>query len=81
MNGFQHQGKGVDGAIIIHFRKLMQEEYQRYDEYEMNWIGDFNPQMIRVAEQIQTEIVKTHITYRYLFDRTREFKRMPFISR
>lgn len=77
----EHQGKGLDGAIIIHFRKLMQEDYRRYDEYEMNWIGDFHPQMIRVAEQIQTEVVKTHATYRYLFDRTKEFKRMPFISK
>ncbi len=77
----EHQGKGVDGAIIIHFRKLMQEDYRRYDEYEMNWIGDFNPQMIRIAEQIQTEVVKTHATYRYLFDRTKPFKRMAFISR
>ncbi len=77
----EHQGKGVDGAIIIHFRKLMQDEYHRYDEYEMNWIGDFNPQMLRIAEQIQTEVVKTHATYRYLFDRTREFKRMPLVGK
>jgi len=77
----EHQGKGLDGAIILHFRKLMQDDYQRYDEYEMNWIGDFNPQMIRVAEQINTEVVKTHITYRYLFDRKKEFKRMPFITK
>lgn len=77
----EHQGKGLDGAIIMHFRKLMQEDYRRYDEYEMNWIGDFNPQMIRVAEQINTEIWKTHATYRYLFDRSKPFKRMPFISR
>lgn len=77
----EHQGKGLDGAIILHFRKLMQEDYRRYDEYEMNWIGDFHPQMIRVAEQIQTEIVKKHVTWRYLFDRTKEFKRMPLISR
>ncbi len=76
----EHQGKGLDGAIIIHFRKLMQDEYHRYDEYEMNWIGDFNPQMLRIAEQINTEIWKTHATYRYLFDRSKPFKRMPFIS-
>lgn len=76
----EHQGKGVDGAIIIHFRKLMQDEYKRYDEYEMNWIGDFNPQMMRIAEQINTEIVKTHATYRYLFDRSKEFKRMPLLK-
>jgi len=77
----EHQGKGVDGAIIIHFRKMMLDDYRRYDEYEMNWIGDFNPQMIRIAEQIQTEIVKTHATYRFLFDRAKPFKRMPLISR
>ncbi len=76
----EHQGKGLDGAIILHFRKLMQEDYRRYDEYEMNWIGDFNPRMIRVAEQIQTEIVKRHATYRYLFDRTKPFKRMPIMG-
>ena len=75
----EHQGKGLDGAIIMHFRKLMQEEYHRYDEYEMNWIGDFNPQMIRIAEQINTEIWKTHATYRYLFDRTKPFERMRFV--
>jgi hypothetical protein len=76
----EHQGKGLDGAIIMHFRKLMQEEYHRYDEYEMNWIGDFNPQMIKIAEQINTDIWKTHATYRYLFDRSKPFERMPVIS-
>lgn len=75
----EHQGTGVDGGVIMAFRKLMQEDYRRYDEYEMNWIGDFNPRMIRVAEQIQTEIVKKHATYRYLFDRTKPFNRMPMV--
>src|SRR5439155_1429297 len=47
-----HQGKGVDGAIIEEFRKVHQNQFKRYDEYEMNWIGDFNTKMIRVCEQI-----------------------------
>ncbi len=76
----EHQGKGVDGAIIMAFRKLMQEDYRQYDDYELNWIGDFNPKMIRVAEQINTEVVKRHATYRKLFDDSREFKRMPIIG-
>lgn len=76
----EHQGKGVDGAIIMAFRELMQEKYLRYDEYELNWIGDFNPKMIRIAEQIQTEIVKRHATYRLLFDPSKPFKRMPFVK-
>ncbi len=45
----------------------------------MNWIGDFNPKMLRVVEQVGGEIVKTHHTYRKLFDESREFKRAPII--
>ena len=72
-----HQGKGVDGAIIEAFRVEMQEKAKRYDEYEMNWIGDFNTKMIRVCEQINAPVVKRHATYRKLFDETKPFKRYP----
>jgi len=55
----EHQGKGVDGAIIEAFRVLMQEKYQRYIEFEMNWIGDFNIKMIRVCEPNERSSSKT----------------------
>lgn len=74
-----HQGKGVDGGMIMAFKKVMQEEYMRYEEYEMNWIGDFNSKMIRVAEQVTPQIVKRHATYRKLFDETKPFKRYPIM--
>ncbi|MEQ1586805.1 MAG: hypothetical protein ABL895_13045 [Cyclobacteriaceae bacterium] len=76
----EHQGKGVDGAIIENFRKFAQNGGVSYVDYEMNWIGDFNPKMIRVVEQINAPVVKRHATYRKLFDETRPFKRMPIIS-
>ena len=72
-----HQGKGVDGALIHATRVMVQEKYKRYPLLEMNWIGDFNPKMLKVVDQVGGEVVKTHHTYRYLFDRTKEFKRMP----
>lgn len=71
----EHQGKGVEGAMVMATRKMVQDEYQRYDELEMNWIGDFNPKMMRVAEHVGGTISKTHVTYRKLFDETKEFKR------
>jgi GNAT superfamily N-acetyltransferase len=74
-----HQGKGVEGALIMAARQMVQDDYHRYENFEMNWIGDFNPKMIRVAEQVGGYIAKTHITYRKLFDETKEFKRHPFI--
>lgn len=76
----EHHGKGVDGGMILGFRKLIQEEYLRYEDYEFGWIGDFNPKMMRVSEQVQTQVVKTHATYRKLFDESKPFKRMPVIG-
>jgi hypothetical protein len=75
-----HQGKGVEGAIIESVRLRVQGDYQRYEDFEMNWIGDFNLRMIHVAEQVGGERGKIHKTYRYLFDRSKPFKRMPMLS-
>lgn len=74
-----HHGKGVEGALIMAARKMVQDDYHRYENFEMNWIGDFNPKMLRVAEQVGGHIAKTHITYRKLFDESKEFKRHPFL--
>ncbi len=75
----EHQGKGLDGAMILAARKVLQDEYNRYDEYEMNWIGDFNPKMINVVEQVGGSISKRHVTYRKLFDESKPFKRAPIL--
>ncbi len=76
----EHQGKGVDGAIIQAFRIMAENTKLSYQDYELNWIGDFNPKMIRVVEQINPQLVKRHATYRKLFDVTKPFKRMPILG-
>ncbi len=73
----EHQGKGLEGALIMATAQMVQKDYHRYEDLEMNWIGDFNPKMIRVVEQVGGDVVKTHITYRKLFDSDRPFKRAP----
>lgn len=75
-----HQGKGLDGAMVLASRKVLQDEYKRYDEYEMNWIGDFNPKMINVVQQVGAEVSKRHATYRKLFDETKPFTRSPILN-
>jgi hypothetical protein len=75
----EHQGMGVDGALVLAAKRTLQDEYHRYDDYEMNWIGDFNPKMINVAEQVGGEVCKRHATYRKLFDETKPFKRSPIL--
>ena len=69
----KHQGKGVDGALIMASSNTIQKELA-YTDMELNWIPDFNKAMIKVATQVQAtnEIkpAKIHHTYRYNFDRS-----------
>ncbi len=84
------QGKGIDSYMIIEGAKVIQGvhvecgEYKLgktiYDDYEMQWIGDFNPKMINVAESLGTYRSRLLVTYRYLFDRTKEFKPHPVLT-
>ena len=75
----EFQGKGVDAYMIYEAANVIQPLNQ-YDEYEMQWIGEFNPKMINVAENFgDTFRSRKLITYRYLFDRTKEFKPHPVL--
>ncbi|HRP90647.1 MAG TPA: hypothetical protein PKX92_11480 [Edaphocola sp.] len=68
------QGKGLDGYMIYE-GKLRIPKKTEYIDYELQWIGDFNPKMLRIAEELETTVTRKLITYRYLFDRTIPFKR------
>jgi hypothetical protein len=82
----EFQGKGVDAYIIIEGCKVIQNLSPEgtigkpiYDEYEMQWIGEFNPKMISVAESLGTYRSRKLVTYRYLFDRTKEHPMHPMV--
>lgn len=78
----EFQGKGVESG----FMKAMLDGYIRtsknqYRSVEFAWIGDFNPVMNRMVERyICARKHKMHTTYRYLFDRTKEFTRCPKVG-
>lgn len=70
------QRKGIEGYMIWegtqHLRK-----HTDFKVTEMQWIGDFNPKMIKIAENLDTTVTRKLTTYRYLFDRNKEFERHP----
>ncbi len=76
----EHQGKAVEAAIVMAARDLIQDHYDRYDDLEMNWIGDFNPSMMKVVEIMGGKIIKTHLTMRKLFDETQPYERHPILK-
>ncbi len=71
-------GRGVDSYLIMEGAKLIQPK-PLYHKYEMQWIGEFNPKMINVAEGLGTHRSRKLTTYRYLFDRTKDFKTHPIV--
>jgi len=76
----EHQRKGVEGALIMSFARMALRNDFPYRELEFNWIGDFNPSMMHLLDQIGAKIIKTHITYRYLFDREAPFERASTVN-
>ncbi len=76
----EYQSKGVEAGIIMEFTREAFKPSFQYTELEMNWIGDFNPLMMKMVEQIGGKVRKTHLTFRYLFDRTKPFERAKRVN-
>lgn len=73
------QGKGVEGAMIAFMGEWLIRT-KRYRETVLTWVGDFNPKMLRVCENLGASNYRTLATYRYLFDRSKPFERLPIID-
>lgn len=71
----EHRSKCLEAGMICAFEKQALSKGFKYKDLQLNWIGDFNPAMIKIALSSGATLYKTHITYRYLFDRTKPFKR------
>ena len=75
----EFHGKGVESGMMRYILETyIRSDKNHYKTIEFAWIGDFNPVMNRMIETyVCATKHKMHTTYRYLFDRTKEFKRCP----
>ena len=75
----EYQGKGVESFIMRHIlQTYIRSERNHYKTVELAWIGDFNPVMNKMIKTyVCANQHKMHTTYRYWFDRTKEFTRCP----
>jgi GNAT superfamily N-acetyltransferase len=72
----QYQGLGIESALFYQLHgELLKKPH--YTEIELSWVGDFNPKMRRTFVNTGGYPAKKYITYRYLFDRKKEFNRYP----
>ncbi len=70
------QGHGIESAFILNSWRAVRR-LKHFTEAEFSWVADFNPKMKKVLLSVGCRPVKSYNTYRYLFDRTKEFKRYP----
>ena len=70
------QGMGVESGIILNIAAAMARK-PHYTEIEFSWVADFNPKMRKIFMAVESVSAKHYITYRYLFDRNKPFKRYP----
>ncbi len=75
----EFQGSGVDYFMLAEAEKVIIAK-TKYTEFEMQWQGDFNPKMLNISKNLGATQSRRLITYRYLFDRTKEFVRHPLLN-
>lgn len=68
------QRTGIDGYMIWEGTKHLRK-HTDFEVTELQWIGDFNPKMMKIAESLDTTVTRKLATYRYLFDRNKPFER------
>jgi GNAT superfamily N-acetyltransferase len=74
------QKKGIEGAIFMDLGKRLQRQ-SKYKDIVVTWVGDFNPKMQFIFEDIGFTVKSKMATYRKLFDDNAVFERSPIIEK
>lgn len=73
------QKKGIEGVMFAwgHYNIVPSGQY---DTLIQNWIGDFNPKMLKITERLGSKQYRKLITYRYMIDKNIPFERHPMVN-
>ena len=74
----EYQGTGVDYYMIVSGEREIKKN-TKYRSLEMQWQGDFNPKILNISKNLGADLVRTLVTYRYIFDRDIPFERHPVL--
>ena len=71
-----YHGQGIESALIKYAEDFI-VPLGRYNDTIMTWIGDFNPKMMKVAENLGSTPYRKLQTLRKMIDPTKKVVRMP----
>jgi hypothetical protein len=75
----EFHGMGIDYYMIMEGAKVIKTK-TNYTDLELQWQGDFNPKILNISRHIGAKESRILTTYRYIFDRSKEFKRHPVLN-
>ena len=68
----EFQNKGIDAYLVVNALETINSE-TNYEHYEVQWIGDFNPKMTNIIQNMNGKTTRTLATYRYQFNSNEPF--------
>ncbi|MFO7998265.1 MAG: hypothetical protein R6U86_04710 [Bacteroidales bacterium] len=75
----EYQKRGLESGLIMSLKDIVSRR-NFYKSIIITWIGDFNPQMIKIIEHLGAEKIFTLVTYRKLFREGAVFERHPMVG-
>jgi len=69
----EYQRSGVTGVLFLTMVDAVKKE--KIKTLDMSWVGDYNTTVNKIYRLLGLPVVKTHATFRYLFDRSKEPQR------
>jgi len=75
----EYQKAGIIGPLFLKMADACKKH--GVTELEMSWVGDYNTTVNKMYKQMDNTVkAKTHVTYRFLFDRNKPFKRFENVA-
>lgn len=74
----EYQRSGVTGLLFLTMVDAVKKE--KIKTLDMSWVGDYNTTVNKIYRLLGLPVVKTHATFRYLFDRTKGPQRFTNIE-
>lgn len=74
----EYQRSGVTGLLFLTMVDAVKKN--KIKTLDMSWVGDYNITVNKIYRLLGLPVVRTHATFRYLFDRTKEPQRFTNIE-
>ncbi len=63
-----HREKGLEAALLHSLHEIVTREKLRFTELKMSRIGQFEPHMKKVVQQLDGKLYHQYVTYQIMFD-------------